>query len=457
MVWDHIPKEEARQMAAVWAMEDARKREARTEPEPVADPPQGSTAPVYRERPPWQDAIGYVNDDTIEFKAQYRNGKWWSQGSDEPMRSTTHAHLKDDPNTILWDKRPKSNDSLQFDESPEPDIRPEFKEIPGDEFITHELLAALSKIFGEVHVARREGSDRLGGVDYRLWAVDADGTFPLGGSIYRHPKIKFRTSMNGKFDFGDGRQGSFIFDWDTRLGADQPLGEEGLLYTKEVYGERPIFSECPRCQNKSLLQRGPQDACHACSRNTIRAYRLAADLGVSHQSLEWKAKELGIRYRNYMTPIPSKDAETLRGALTPKDDPEVEGPPQQLLTDLQALLGPLVYTEEKATMEERRFWVGLDKEEKETVKVRIWDRLKASTYKVAVILRIPSPFLTRFEQTASLKLTWGPSVGFMGTVKYPSLGIKTPLNLAKCTRCGNKTRLPEYTMCACCFRSQSMP
>ena len=305
-------------MAAVWAMEDARKREPRTVLETQGDPPQGSPPlppPVAKPMPvSWQTAVGYINDGTIEFRAQFRNGQWWSQGSDEPMRSTTHAHLKDDPSTVLWDKRPKPNDSLQFDESPEPDLRPEFKEDPRDDFVTHELMSALAKIFGEVHAERREGSDRLGGVDYRLWAVDADGSFPLGGQIYRHPKIKFRTSMHAKFDFGDGRQGSFVFDWDTRLGADQQLGKDGLLYTKERYGEEPIFSECPTCLNTSLLQRGPQDECHACSRN-IRAYKLAAELGVLHTELGDTAKELGIRYRNYMTPIPVEDANTLRREL----------------------------------------------------------------------------------------------------------------------------------------------
>lgn len=331
MVWDHIPKEEARQMAAVWAMEDMRKREPRSTPATPADPPGGSTTPVYQGHPPLHDAIGYLNDgSSFEFKAHYHHDQWWSRYSDEPMRSTTHAHLKNDPSTVLWDKRPKRNSNPLEDwlssgkdfgdwlsqDSVELDTRPAFKEIPGDDFITPELMGALGKIFGQVHVARRENSKRLGGVDYRLWAVNDDGKFPLGGWIYRHPKIKFRTSINGKFDFGEGRQGSFIFSWDSRLSAtEQEFGKDGLLYTKERYGEQPIFSECPGCQNRSLLQRGPQEACHACSRSSTRAYKLAAELGVPHTILGEAAKELGIRYRNYMTPIGSEGAAALRKKL----------------------------------------------------------------------------------------------------------------------------------------------
>jgi len=330
-------------MAAVWAIEDARKREIRKAVEMLDDPPVGSPAPAPQGRAPWQDAVGYLplghGHEVIEFKAQYRDGKWWSQRSDEPMRSTTHAHLKDDPSTVLWDKRPKSSkrnsnpledwlssgkslpDWLSQD-SDELDLRPEFKELPGDDFITHELMAALTKIFGEVHVKRREGSDRLGGVDYRLWAVNDDGKFPLGGWIYRHPKIKFRTSINGKFDFGDGRQGSFIFDWDTRLSATEQRFDDanlhGLLYTEERYGEEPILRDCPSCQNRSLLQRGPQRSCHACSRSRTRAHRLATEFGVPLETLGETAKKLGIPYRNYMTSFSSGNVAALRKELASK-------------------------------------------------------------------------------------------------------------------------------------------
>ena len=285
MVWDNIPKAEARQMASVWAIQEARERHLREAVEQLTDPPPGSSAPAPQERAPWQDAVGYLDlghgSEIIEFRAQYRNGQWWSQGSDEPMRRTTHAHLKDDPSTVLWDKRSKRNSNPLEDwlssgkgalskylDQKVPNTRPEFKEIPGDDFITHELMGALAKLFGQVRVARHENSKRLGGVEYRLWVASDDGKFPLGGWIYRHPKIKFLTSINGKFDFGDGRQGSFIMGWDSRLSAaEQPF--EGLLFTKERHGEELTLSECPQCGHKSMFRRGPQDACHACSRTSF--------------------------------------------------------------------------------------------------------------------------------------------------------------------------------------------
>jgi hypothetical protein len=54
MVWDHIPKAEAQQMAQVWAIQDERARRSTQALEALTDPPVGSSAPTPA---PTQDSL----------------------------------------------------------------------------------------------------------------------------------------------------------------------------------------------------------------------------------------------------------------------------------------------------------------------------------------------------------------------------------------------------------------
>jgi hypothetical protein len=242
MVWDHIPKEEARQMAAVWAIEDARKRKSRTESETPTDPPLGSPAPVYQKRPPWQDAVGYIDlghgSEVIEFRAQYRAGKWWSQGSDEPMRSTTHAHLKKDPSVILWDKRPKK---------------------PNHELPT-ELHKQLLEIFGPVKVSE--------GQQPRTWVFfdnEDDPTIggrmrktsnPMNGDWYR-----LHVSFNVPCPWGTAKKqaGNLKLLWSESRGFEGSVRETGDALPSPL-----IFKDCNRCGNKTRIV---GNMCPACFRS----------------------------------------------------------------------------------------------------------------------------------------------------------------------------------------------
>jgi len=288
MVWEHIPKEEARQMASVWAMEDARKREPRTAPETPADPPQGSTAPVPQGRSPWQDAVGYHHDGTIEFRARYRNGQWWSQRSDEPMRITTHAHLKDDPSTVLWDKRlPPTDDIRGYKLAAELGVP---HEILGGKakdlgiryrnymtMIPVEGAAALRKefalkksqiptalhkqlfdLFGPVKIT--EGDNR------RTWVfMDREEDPTIGGRIRKHSDplsgdtYRVHVSFNVPCPWGTAKKqaGQLKLLW------SENRGFEGSVANHFIPSPL-ILKDCNRCGNKTRIV---GDMCTACFRS----------------------------------------------------------------------------------------------------------------------------------------------------------------------------------------------
>jgi len=190
----------------------------------------------------------------------------------------------------------------------------------------------------------------------------------------------------------------------------------------------------------------------------LRAYTLASELGVSNEVLGGKAKDLGIRYRNYMTPIPPKDAATLRKAFAPKKDgPPVVGLglPTELHDQLLGLFGPFKLREGDAL----GTWVLFDREEDPSIGGRIRKRFNpvtGDTYRVHVAVDIPCPWGTE-KQAANLNLKWSENQGFEGSVRETTRVVPSPLKLHHCTRCGNKTRITDFTMCTACFRSQSMP